>query len=193
MNRLRSGDLIENPRSGERIVLRQTAAETGGTLLTFDLFLAPGGRVPSGHVHPEQEETFRVIEGRMRFRVGGRAILAGAGQTVRVAPGRRHSFANVGPGSARLLVEVRPALNMEELLQAAATLGGEATGGAGVPRPLDLALFLREFEREVRVPLVPRALVTALTRPLACMASALGLDARYRRARDGGQAGRPAP
>jgi hypothetical protein len=65
--------VIENPLSGERIVIRTSGAETGGTLFVWDLELAPGGRVPSSHSHPEQEERFSVVSGQMRFRVGGRA------------------------------------------------------------------------------------------------------------------------
>src|ERR1700736_2164277 len=75
------GRVIENRRSGERIVLLQTGADTNGQLLEFELFLAPGGRVPSGHVHPEQEERFTVLEGLMRFRLGGRKIQLKTGQS----------------------------------------------------------------------------------------------------------------
>ena len=79
--------VIENPISGERIVVRQTAAETGGQLFVFDLFLPPGAHVPARHAHPIQEEQFTVLSGRMRFRIGGRTILAGPGETVVVPIG----------------------------------------------------------------------------------------------------------
>jgi len=52
--------VIDNALTGERIVIRQTAAQTGGRMLAFDLFLPPGGHVPAGHVHPVQEERFTV-------------------------------------------------------------------------------------------------------------------------------------
>jgi hypothetical protein len=48
-----------------------------------------------------------------------------------------------------------------------------------MPRPLELALFVREFEREVRVPLVPAGLVRAALAPLARLAESRGLDERY--------------
>jgi hypothetical protein len=35
------GRVIENPLSGERIVIRTSGTETGGRLLAWDLFLAP--------------------------------------------------------------------------------------------------------------------------------------------------------
>jgi quercetin dioxygenase-like cupin family protein len=176
--------VIENGRSGERIVLLKTSADTNGELLEFELNLAPGGRVPSGHVHPHQEERFTVLEGLMRFRLGARAVQVKMGQSVTVRPGIPHSFANAGSTPARLRVEVRPAHNMEVLLEAAAALSRERNGmPLGLPRPLDLALFLREFETEVAVPFIPQVMVRPVTRALAWLARLRGLDARYRRLR----------
>ena len=54
------GRVIENPLSGERIVIRTSGAETGGRLLAWDLYLAPGGRVPSSHSHPDLAQMARV-------------------------------------------------------------------------------------------------------------------------------------
>ena len=105
--------------------MRQTGASTGGRLLAFEMTLEPGGHVPASHVHPAQEERFTVSAGRMRFRHGLRTIIASAGETVIVEPGTIHRFANVGPGVARALVEVRPALRMEDLLEVTADLARE--------------------------------------------------------------------
>jgi len=43
---------------------------------------------------------------------------------------------------------------------------------------------MHDFEREVRAPYLPAALVRAVTRPLARLARRRGLDARYRRLRE---------
>ncbi|MDQ6900011.1 MAG: cupin domain-containing protein [Candidatus Dormibacteraeota bacterium] len=174
---MRTGKVIQNLHSGERIVLLRTGAETGGRLILFELHLAFGGRVPAGHLHPEQEERFTVLEGRVRFRLERHSIIAAVGETVVVLPGVAHSFANAGAAPARVLVEARPALHMEELLETAAQLGA-------MPGPVELALFLREFEREVRAPILPR-LVAAAARPVAWIGRRGGLDAHYRGFRDG--------
>ena len=184
-----AGHRIENPLSGEQIVVRRTAAQTGGRVLDWELVLAPGGRVPSSHAHPEQEECFRMLEGRMRFRVGGRRLLAGPGDTVRVPPGTVHHFANAGSGPARVAVQTRPALSMHELLETAAALAREQhAAGRRAPRPVDLALFMRDFRREVRAPYLPAALVRAVLAPVAALARRRALDARYRALREPGRA-----
>ena len=165
------GRVIVNPISGERIVIRKTGAETGGRLLAFDLFLPPGGHVPAGHVHPEQEERFTLVAGQMRFRLGGRTILADPGGTVVVTAGQAHWFGNAGSGVAHAQVEVRPALRMEEMFVAteAISLAGHFPG-TRLPRLSDLALVLLEFRRELAVPNLPPTLVAACLSPLAWLA-----------------------
>ena len=91
-----TGQTINNPVSGEQITFMQTAADTAGELLEFELALSPDGHVPGAHVHPEQEERFHVLEGKMKFRMGLRRIVAEAGDTVVVPAGRVHRFANGG-------------------------------------------------------------------------------------------------
>ena len=154
--------LIENPGTGERIRLLTRAEETGGRLLAFELHLEPGGRVPAPHRHPGQEESFQVLEGRLRFRVGLRARVLGPGDAITVPVGAPHGFSNPGPTPALVRVEVRPALRTAELLEVGARLGAR-------PGPLKLARFLAEFAAEVSSPLLPR-LVTGVARRLTRLA-----------------------
>ncbi|HEY7143359.1 MAG TPA: cupin domain-containing protein [Streptosporangiaceae bacterium] len=186
---------IENPLSGERITIGPAASPAAGPaaaqVLEWELVLAPGGRVPSSHAHPGQEERFTVLAGQLRFRAGRRRITAGPGDTVVIPPGTVHHFANPGRVPARVAVTTRPALRMRELLQTAAALATEQhAAGRRLPRMLELALFMRDFDREVRAPYLPAALVRAVTGPVTALARRRGLDARYRRLR--GPAASPA-
>jgi quercetin dioxygenase-like cupin family protein len=175
-----AGQIIQNPVSGERIEFLRTAADTDGELLEFELDLAPDGRVPGAHVHPEQEERFHVLEGTMKFRLGMRTIVAEAGDSVAVPAGRVHKFTNGGDGRARARVEVVPALDMEDLLCTTAELAHEGNVlRSGMPKPLHLALFVGRFRREVRAPFPPAWMVHALLAPLAAVARSRGHDARY--------------
>src|SRR5579883_2735599 len=159
--------VIENPISGERIIIRESGEQTGGALLSFDLFLPPGAHVPARHVHPIQQERFTVLEGTMRFRVGRRTIMAHAGDSVLVPPGTAHWFGNAGKGTSHALVEARPALRLEEMFESAAAMGRDRLiPGTRLPRPSDLALFLTEFQRELAVPDLPASLVRAMLAPL---------------------------
>lgn len=85
MARLR--DVIENPMSGERIVLGETGAETGGQYLTGTIHLAAKGAGPREHVHRKIEERFRVLLGKLT-----RLVRRHAARTGHVGPRR-----NQGP------------------------------------------------------------------------------------------------
>src|SRR6266516_1641018 len=153
---------------------------TAGEMLAFDLVVHPDGRVPGGHVHQVQQESFEILRGTVKFRKGLRTVIAAPGDTVVVPPGAFHHFANAGEEPAVVRVRVEPALRMEHLFETVAALAGEGrTLRSGMPKPLDLAVFMREFENEVQAPLAP-GLVRAVMAPLAWMAVRRGLDQRYR-------------
>jgi quercetin dioxygenase-like cupin family protein len=166
------GQTLENPVTGERFTFTHTAASTGGELLAFDFALRPGGAVPIPHVHPIQTERFEVVAGRMRFRVGLRTVLAGPGDVVEVAPGVMHAFANAGDEEARLRVEVRPALKMEEMFAEVVAMAkaGQMTR-RGLPRsPLALATLARRYDQEAHAPLMSVAVQRMLLAPLVASA-----------------------
>jgi len=170
--RIRPGDTVANPVTGERFTFIETAASSNGELLAFELALKPGGAVPIAHVHPVQTERFEVVSGRMRFRVGRRRVEAGPGDVVEVAPGVAHAFANAGAQEARLRVEVRPALRMEEMFADVVALAraGRMTR-RGLPRnPLELARLARAYDREAHAPFIGRRLQRLLLAPLAALA-----------------------
>ena len=166
--RVADGRVIENPISGERIIIRQSGAQTNGELLAFDLYLPPGGHVPAGHAHPIQQERFTVVAGTMRFRLGRRSFLARSGETITIPPGAAHWFGNVGKETAHARVEVRPALRMEQLFETTEAIGqAPRSRGGRLARLADLALIVLEFQRELAVPHVPARLVKVALAPLA--------------------------
>jgi quercetin dioxygenase-like cupin family protein len=173
-----AGQILDNPVSGERIIFRETAADTNGQRLSIDLVLAPDGHVPGKHVHPEQVERFEVTGGSMKFTMGRKKIVAHAGDVVVVPAGTAHKFENAGDGPATARVEVTPALRMEDLFETAVALADAGrTNKKGLPKPLDLALFVKEFEREVVGAFPPVWVQKASLAPLRMLARRRALPA----------------
>jgi quercetin dioxygenase-like cupin family protein len=166
------GQTLENPVTGERFTFTHTAATSDGELLAFDFALRAGGAVPMPHVHPVQTERFEVVAGRMRFRVGLRTRIAEAGDVVEVGPGVMHSFANAGDGEARLRIEVRPALDMEQMLAEVVEMAQAGRmGRRGLPRsPFALASLARRYARVAHAPLLSAGVQRVLLAPLAALA-----------------------
>lgn len=153
---IRAGDTIENPVTGERIVFRKTARETGGEAVVIECFVQPTGFVAAAHVHPSQEERFHVLTGSVGFRVGREERVAGPGERLTVPAGTPHRFWNAGDTEAHFVCEVRPALQFERLLETMFALAADGrTNRKGLPNPLRLAVIARHHFDDVRLPFPP--------------------------------------
>lgn len=134
------------------------AFSRAGEDLVVEIEVAPGGDGPL-HFHPEVEERWTVVDGRVRFRVGRRRVVPDPGEELIVPPGTRHSFKNVGDGAAHLRAVVSPASEVRGFLEEAAALAragcytrrGLVTGPRGAIR---MAEFLERY-RDVAVILWP--------------------------------------
>jgi mannose-6-phosphate isomerase-like protein (cupin superfamily) len=153
---IHAGDVIENPVTGERLVFEKTSAETRGEYVLFECCVKPSGFVAAPHVHPFQEERFRILEGTVMFRIDGQELPAEPGDTVLVAAGRSHQFWNAGDEEVRFACEVRPALQFEQLIETMFSLAQAGkTNGKGMPNPLRLAVIAQAHFDTVRLPFPP--------------------------------------
>jgi len=177
---VQTGDVFENPASGQRLIFRKTAADTGGELLEVEaVYTKPSPSRPPVHVHPRQEERFEVLAGEVRAVVGGEERTLGTGELFVIPPGTPHGMWAEKTGT-RLLWQTRPALGTEAFFE---TVWGLAKDGKvndkGVPNPLQAAVIAREFEQEYRLASPPWAVQAALFGTLAVVGRLLGYKGRY--------------
>jgi quercetin dioxygenase-like cupin family protein len=164
-------ELIEDPVFNYRLRFHPVK----GAVLKMDVFVDPGGGVSIPHFHPSLEERFEVARGRATFTADGEKIEAGAGETVVVAPGVRHSFRNTGDEEAHIVCEAEPAMDLQAFLtQAAAMARAGKYTKRGLPTGpgafLEAAEFTDRFRDTVVITartLPPPALQPALLGPLA--------------------------
>ena len=138
-----AGDALVNPLTEERLVFVRTAADTGGELLQMVNVWTRADHAVAPHVHPGMEETWQVLGGLVRFRIGDEEITARPGDTVVAPLGVPHSGLNAGGGAAALLITMRPALRWEDFV---------VRMFAAPDRVLEL---LPEFPDEIAPPPVP--------------------------------------
>jgi len=170
-----------NAATGEWIEFTTTAEDTGGHLVRFNWRSVPGG-VITEHIHPGQEERFIIIAGEARFTLDGEERMAGAGETIIVPPGVRHSEGNQGPADVHAVVELRPALHSKQWHEALAGLVADSkTTKRGAPRnPLQLGATFWHFRHESRVTSPPIAVQNILLPPLSALANILGVRPYHR-------------
>jgi hypothetical protein len=85
-----------------------------------------------------------------------------------------HSFANAGDAEARLRIEVRPALDMEQMFAEVVQMAQAGRmGRRGLPRnPFDLASLARRYARVAHAPLLTAGLQRLLLAPFAALGRA---------------------
>jgi quercetin dioxygenase-like cupin family protein len=173
----RAGDIIDNPITGERITFLETARDTNGELLRFEYLAPPHTPGPPLHVHPYQEERFvEVLSGTLTARLGKDNRSLGKGQILTVSPGTPHTWRNDGAEEVRMLVEIRPALRMEEVFEITFNLARDAkTDERGIPKnPLQAAAAAWEYADELRLARPPFAVQKMLLAVLAPVLRLLG-------------------
>jgi quercetin dioxygenase-like cupin family protein len=165
-----------NPATRQRTVFHRTARDTAGELLQLTWAGGPEWAAGPPHVHRRQEERFEVLGGRVRSNVDGVERSHGPGDVFVAPAGSVHTVWSDGDEDVELLVEFRPALRSEDVLETLAALAIEGrTNAAGVPSdPLQLALLVHDFCDEIYLARPPLVVQRALFGPLAWLARRLG-------------------
>ena len=160
---------FQNPE-GERLIFRQTGAETNGELLEMEATYVPHSPQPPLHYHPHQEEQFEVLRGTFRARIGDAEHTYQTGDTFTVPPNTPHWMHNVSDEEGRLRWEIRPALNSQDFFATMWGLSADRQNNPnGRPGFLHLVVILSAFTQEFRVSSPPfwiQQILFALIAPL---------------------------
>jgi quercetin dioxygenase-like cupin family protein len=149
----RAGDELVNPMTGERIVFRKIAAETGGQLLEMDDFWTQPGHRASEHVHPDMQERWEILAGTACFRIDGVERTAGPGEMVIAPPGVAHLAWNPTEEPVHLRIQMSPALRWEVFIERLFALASDGhRRQQRAPDPVQMLELLREFPREISAP-----------------------------------------
>jgi quercetin dioxygenase-like cupin family protein len=101
------GPTIQGPVGGP-LRFKVRGDQTGGTQTVLENVIPPGEGPPL-HTHAVEDESWYVLEGDLRFRLGDEERDAPQGAYVFVPRGTPHAFQNAGDTPARILVTFTPA------------------------------------------------------------------------------------
>lgn len=170
---VRAGDEIVQA-AGHRMRFVTTAADSGGARLETEVTYAGRTAFPPVHLHPSQEEAFRVRSGRLRTVIDGTERVYEADEAFTIPAGTPHTMRADADGPTTFAWAVRPALRTEAMFErvwrdAAAGRGGDL---------LSAAVLMQAYGREFRLVRPPRWLQVPLFAVLGTVGRMLGRRAR---------------
>ncbi|WAX94064.1 cupin domain-containing protein [Aminobacter sp. NyZ550] len=81
----------------------KVSGEAGADTISVIEHLMPYGSSPPLHIHVNEDEVFHILDGVMRFNVGGKEFFGRAGQTMMAPKGVPHSYRVESAEGARCL------------------------------------------------------------------------------------------
>jgi quercetin dioxygenase-like cupin family protein len=96
--------IVVRPGEGARVSNVEFLARTKDTpRFTCSIIDFAPGRVLEPHSHPDEDDSFYILEGELTFVLGGEDVKAPAGTFVLVPPGVEHGFRNDTAEPVRIL------------------------------------------------------------------------------------------
>jgi mannose-6-phosphate isomerase-like protein (cupin superfamily) len=181
---------FENPKQGQRVRFLTLPAQTGGRGFTLEYVYRPftGETAVPAHIHAAATETFEILAGEARYRLGRQEGSARRGDRIVLPAGVAH----VHPWSVsadelhvRQTTEVDSpdSAGLVASLQALVTLFGLATTGKvndkGLPNLLQLAVLIRSTMPATYIAGIPIVIQRTLFGGLAYLGHALGYRTAY--------------
>lgn len=125
------------------------AADTGGRLTVIEGEMAPGLPGAPAHIHSDHDETFIILDGRLRFRIGSQHHTALPGEVVYASRDLAHGFANPFDEPARYIAVLTPS-GYEQYFR---TLADHVAVSGAMPEPNQIAALMGQHHTILAAPL----------------------------------------
>jgi quercetin dioxygenase-like cupin family protein len=182
-----SGQVLENPITGERIIFRQTAQETGGKKLVIDHFLRPHTSTFPEHVQLNQEERFEILSGLAAYSLNRAHITARAGEVIIVPSGTPHGNPwNESDQEMSFRHETSPDYGSEVFFESIFSLAQDGkTNRNGEVNALQIIVIGGGLKSQTYLTAIPLIVQKVIIPILAAIGRGLGYPVRYSLRREG--------
>jgi mannose-6-phosphate isomerase-like protein (cupin superfamily) len=112
----KTGDTLTMP-DGTMFLIVESAADSAGERIEFEITMNPGAMGPPKHFHPRQEESWNVLEGELSVFVDEEWRPLAAGESLSIPPNTVHTLRNRSSGPVRFRDIHEPALDFQEYIE----------------------------------------------------------------------------
>lgn len=146
------GDKITNARTGQTMHFIQTFSSSMGKVLEIECISPPTGVKEPEHIHPFQENNFKIISGACMFSVNGKEQLLEAGNSIHIPAKTPHFFYNSGTRDCHYIQEFKPALQIEKFFETFFALSEDGKlNKNGIPNVFHGSMIMLKHRNEIRI------------------------------------------
>lgn len=176
------GQIWDDPASGDKIEVLETARENNGARLRYHFTIKQGGLKPALHIHEKQDEIFEVISGKLTYHLHGRLEVAGPGETIVLPQGLPHTHYNGEAKEPLVMIQtIAPALDAEWLIDSFLGLTSDGKIKNGKPDFLQVMVWLKYYKAKTYLANVPVGFQKFLSAILSPIGRLTGYKAAYKK------------
>jgi len=172
-------EVLENPVLKQEYRFLRRDTDEKGEYLHSEFRFQADAKSFGEHIHPDQEETLRVLEGEFEIVVDGDRQTLTVGEEATLPAGVPHYHGNVSGVETRVLHEIRPAMDFEEGLRMFSQLAQAGKTNANGENLLATAVFLAARPKQLYMASPSIRVQNLLLRALAPIGRLLGYQTHY--------------
>jgi quercetin dioxygenase-like cupin family protein len=112
-----TGDTLTMP-DGTSFSIVESAADSGGRRIEFEIAMPPGAHGPPKHFHARQDESWSVLQGELSVFVDDAWRTLRAGESLSIPPNTVHTLRNRSAKLVRFRDVHEPALDFQDYIEA---------------------------------------------------------------------------
>ena len=174
------GQQLVDKFSGDQIEFLETGQDTNGERVTLKVTLKSKGQTVDDHIHVLQDETFKVLSGRMTYFLNGEKHHLNAGEEVTLPKNVAHNHYNMDDETAVYIQTISPAIDVDYFIENLFGMINDGKVKEGKLPFLQAMVTLKYLESPSFLANMPRGVQKFLASVLAPIARALGYRAIYK-------------
>ncbi len=177
----KSGQKLTDSFTGDSIEFIETSAETNGERVTLKVKLKSKGQAVDDHLHIIQEESYKILSGRMTYILDGNQHYVNAGEEVVLPKNKAHNHYNTDNEPVEYIQSITPGLDIDLFIENLIGMINDGKVKEGKLPFLQAMVTGKYLDSPSRLASIPLGLQNVLINLLGPIARLFGYRAIYKK------------
>ncbi|RKN81897.1 cupin domain-containing protein [Ulvibacterium marinum] len=175
----KKGQILVDKFTGDSFEFLETGKDTDGKRVVIKVMLKSKGQTVDDHIHVLQDETFKVISGRMTYFLNGEKHFIKQGEEVTLPKNVAHNHYNTDNEPVEYIQTISPAIDVDYFIENLFGMINDGKVKNGKLPFLQAMVTLKYLESPSYLASMPRGLQRGLSTLLSPIARGMGYRAIY--------------